>query len=172
MALDSKAQGEKALSSRMMPQDVATRWNYTYEMLSFAYTYWTAFNKLTNNREMKMKKYALEDTEWDLVDQLATVLKVGDCRFFFCSLMCPQIFKDATLFFSRETPNVAKVIPAMDHIDNHLATAVKNGSYKPAIQAALTIGKKLLNKYYAATDHSELYRIAMSPSFSFLILIH
>ena len=79
----------------------------------------------------------------------------------FCSLKCHQIFKDATLFFSCETPNLAKVIPAMDHIDKHLATAATNGTYKPAIQAALTIGKKLLNKYYVSTDHSEMYRIAM-----------
>jgi hypothetical protein len=80
MALESKARGEKGLSSRMMPRDVATRWNYTYEMLSFAYTYRTAYNKLTDNRDMKMKKYALEDTEWDFVDQLATVLKVSNRR--------------------------------------------------------------------------------------------
>ena len=83
-----------------------------------------------------------------------------------------QIFKDATLFFSRETPNLAKVIPAMDHIDKHLATAATRGQYRPAIQAALTVGKKLLNKYYAATDHSEMYRIAMSNLFpiSFLYM--
>jgi hypothetical protein len=54
------------------------------------------------------------------------------------------------------------VIPAMDHIDKHLATAATSSKYNPAIQAALTVGKKLLNKYYAATDHSEMYRIAMS----------
>lgn len=72
-----------------------------------------------------------------------------------------QIFKDATLYFSRATPNLAKVIPAMDHIDRHLATAALDSDYDPAIQAALAIGKKILNKYYAMTDHSELYRIAM-----------
>jgi len=55
----------------------------------------------------------------------------------------------------------------MDHIDKHLATAATNGTYKPAIQAALTIGKKLLNKYYASTDHSEMYRIAMGICFLF-----
>jgi len=49
----------------------------------------------------------------------------------------------------------------MDHIDHHLATAVLNFDYNPAVQAALAIGKKVLNKYYALTDHSELYRIAM-----------
>ena len=75
--------------------------------------------------------------------------------------MSLQIFKDATLFFSRATPNLAKVIPAMDHIDKHLATAARNDAYMPCIQAAVAMGKKLLNKYYSYTDHSELYRIAM-----------
>jgi hypothetical protein len=49
----------------------------------------------------------------------------------------------------------------MDHIDQHLATAATNNTYKPCIQAAVAMGKKLLNKYYSYTDHSELYRIAM-----------
>lgn len=49
----------------------------------------------------------------------------------------------------------------MDHIDQHLATAARNNTYKPCIQAAVAMGKKLLNKYYSYTDHSELYRIAM-----------
>jgi hypothetical protein len=49
----------------------------------------------------------------------------------------------------------------MDHIDQHLATAAANNTYKPCIQAAVAMGKKLLNKYYSYTDHSELYRIAM-----------
>jgi hypothetical protein len=49
----------------------------------------------------------------------------------------------------------------MDHIDQHLATAARNNAYKPCIQAAVAMGKKLLNKYYSYTDHSELYRIAM-----------
>ncbi len=49
----------------------------------------------------------------------------------------------------------------MDHIDQHLATAARDNTYKPCIQAAVAMGKKLLNKYYSYTDHSELYRIAM-----------
>ncbi len=67
------------------------------------------------------------------------------------------------LFFSRDgTPSVASVIPAMDHIDQHLATAVIGNKYNPAIRAALAIGKKTLNQYHNWTDHSEVYRIAMS----------
>lgn len=72
-----------------------------------------------------------------------------------------QIFKDATLFFSRGTPNLPTVIPAMDHLDSFLATAALDDQYLPSIQASVTIGKKLLNKYYDMTDHSEVYRIAM-----------
>jgi hypothetical protein len=52
------------------------RWNYTFEMLSFAYTYHDAYNELTSNREMKMRKYEIEDQEWEIVKQLADVLKV------------------------------------------------------------------------------------------------
>lgn len=72
-----------------------------------------------------------------------------------------QIFKDATLYFSRSTPNLAKVIPAMDRIDQHLATSSLNDSLPSCIKGALAVGKRLLNKYYSYTDHSELYRIAM-----------
>jgi hypothetical protein len=50
----------------------------------------------------------------------------------------------------------------MDHIDRHLATAARDDTYLPCIQAALSMGKRLLNKYYSSTDQSELYRIAMS----------
>jgi hypothetical protein len=50
----------------------------------------------------------------------------------------------------------------MDHIDKYLATASTDDKYLPSIQAALAIGKRLLNKYYSATDKSEVYRIAMS----------
>ena len=53
------------------------------------------------------------------------------------------------------------VIPAMDHIDQHLATAATNPSYPHALKAALSIGKKTLNRYYDKTDQSEVYRIAM-----------
>ena len=55
----------------------------------------------------------------------------------------------------------AAVIPAMDHIDEHLATAAISDQYCVAIKAVLAIGKKTLNRYYDKTDHSEVFRIAM-----------
>ena len=77
------------------------------------------------------------------------------------SLIKEQIFKQATLFFSGKTPNLSKVIPAMDYIDRHLASGSVNMAYLPSIRASMLIGKKLLNKYYNLTDVSEVYRISM-----------
>jgi hypothetical protein len=77
MATASKSKTQKPLSRWMMPRDVATRWNYTYEMLNFAYIYRDAYNELTSNRDMKMRKYEIEDSEWEIVKQLADVLKVS-----------------------------------------------------------------------------------------------
>jgi len=72
-----------------------------------------------------------------------------------------HIFKDATLFFSHSTPNLATVIPAMDHIDETLTNQSQDASFEPSIHAAISIAKKTLNNYYDKTDHTEVYRIAM-----------
>ena len=66
------------------------------------------------------------------------------------------------MFFSHGgTPNIASVIPVMDHLNEHLAMAAVSQKYDPAIRAAVTIRKKTLNQYYDQLDHSDLYRIAM-----------
>jgi hypothetical protein len=142
---------ELELGHRMMPRDVSTRWNSTYDMLSFALKYRDALDIITGDREMKLRQYEMDNEEWDIARQLCEVLK---------------IFKDATLFFSRNgTPNIATVIPAMDRIDEVLATSAFDSQYSVSVQAALAMGKKTLNRYYSKTDHSEVYRIAMSECF-------
>ncbi|KAF8168385.1 hypothetical protein B0H34DRAFT_628546, partial [Crassisporium funariophilum] len=98
------------------------------------------------NRSMNLQDYELKEKEWEIVKHLRDVL---------------AIFKDATLFFSRSGTSIATVIPAMDHLDSHLATAIGNAKYSVALKAALAMGKKTLNRYYNKTDHSEVYRIAM-----------
>jgi hypothetical protein len=79
-----------------------------------------------------------------------------------------QILKDATLFFSRGTPNLATVIPAMDHIDERFTTDALDVTYEPAIRSSLGITKAMLNHYYNMTDYSEVYRIAMGESTSWI----
>jgi hypothetical protein len=65
------------------------------------------------------------------------------------------------MFFSRSTPNLATVIPAIDHIDEMLTSHRSNISLNPAVQSALALGKKTLDRYYSLTDSSDVYRIAM-----------
>ena len=73
-----------------------------------------------------------------------------------------QILKDGTEFFSHRSPNLAAVIPAMDHIDKDFTTKTQaDSNTHPAIRYALTLAKKTLNRYYSLTDESEVYRIAM-----------
>jgi hypothetical protein len=61
----------------MIPHDVCTRWNATYDMLDFAYEYKKAINKITDIRDMKLRAYEIELHEWKLVRQLRDILKVS-----------------------------------------------------------------------------------------------
>ena len=73
-----------------------------------------------------------------------------------------QIFKDATLFFSRDTPNLATVIPAMEHMSNMLDGCIRDEvKYEEPIRIALSLAKRTLTKYYNLTDAADTYRIAM-----------
>ncbi|KAE9398591.1 hypothetical protein BT96DRAFT_821741, partial [Gymnopus androsaceus JB14] len=73
-----------------------------------------------------------------------------------------QILKDATTFFSSNSPIIAAVIPAMDAIDEAFATGIINEQLlSEPIRHALSMGKKTLNKYYTLTDDSDIYRMAM-----------
>ena len=73
-----------------------------------------------------------------------------------------QVLKDATLYFSHSTPNLAMVIPVMDHIDQVLSTHSHNKKFLPSIRSGVSLGRETLNRYYSRTDQSEVYHIAMS----------
>nr|GAT55264.1 predicted protein [Mycena chlorophos] len=106
-------------------------------------------------------------TEWTMLEDMKYVL---------------QFFKDTTLYFSRDTvTSITQVITTMDKLDDMMMTAVisstvevppTNSSGQPmtkltkcklhaALIAALKPAKNMLNKYYALTDQSSIYRIAM-----------
>jgi len=159
------------LNERLMPRDVTTRWNSTFVMLDFALAHRKALDLLTQDRTNGLREYEISEAEWQIAQQLRDALKVRlqACARSLASIFIrrPQIFRDATLFFSRGTPNLATVIPAMDHLDQHLATASLNRNYVPAVRVALAIGKAKLNRYYNLTDSSEVYRIAMGKCMHF-----
>ena len=60
----------------IMPWDVSTRWNSTYEMLKFAYLYREAIDRITGDPAMKLKDYELSESEWGTVKELRDSLKV------------------------------------------------------------------------------------------------
>lgn len=72
-----------------------------------------------------------------------------------------KIYKDATLFFSQDqVSSIANVIPTMDRIDALLTDAPVE-PLSPSVKKALKFARKSINKYYAKTDLSNVYRIAM-----------
>ncbi|OBZ79481.1 putative AC9 transposase [Grifola frondosa] len=153
--------------ARVMPRDVATRWNSTFDMLEFAIEYRLGIDKICADRNAGLRQLELSEREWECARQLCDVLKVSHnhhtlpqslTRFW---RLLTQVFKDATLYFSRATPNLAMVIPAMDHVDERLTTDSINRAFDPAVRASLGLAKKTLNRYYSKTDLSETYRTAM-----------
>ncbi|KAI0754552.1 hypothetical protein C8Q80DRAFT_1056960, partial [Daedaleopsis nitida] len=112
-------------------------------MAVVAVQYREPIERLCARRDGGLRAYELSAREWDILEQLR------------------DIFKDATLFFSRKTPNVAKVLHAMDHIDTVLTNQTRDEKYDSAIRAALHLGKKVLNRYYDLSDLSAVYQLAL-----------
>lgn len=90
------------------------------------------------------------------------------CPTLLLSHLC-QVFFDATQFFSRGgTPALPTVIPAMDRIDEFLTGHSLDKTLKPPVAAMCKLAKDTLNRYYAKTDYSDAYRIAMSTLLPFV----
>jgi hypothetical protein len=60
----------------LMPRDVATQWNSMFDMLDYAHAHWEAIDAVMQWRDLGLRKYELEDTEWVILQQLRDVLKV------------------------------------------------------------------------------------------------
>ena len=64
------------LAVKIMPRDVATRWNSTFILLDFAAKYREAIDKFTGDKANDVRNLELTDEEWEVVEQLQEVLKV------------------------------------------------------------------------------------------------
>jgi hypothetical protein len=69
---------ELNLQDRIMPRDVATRWNLTFDMLEFAIEYRKALDAISGDRDMELRQFELAEFEWKIAKQLHNVLKVCD----------------------------------------------------------------------------------------------
>ena len=65
------------LGQRMMPRDVTTQWNSTYDMLEFAVEYREGIDSITGNLNMKLRQYELSEEDWEIATKLRDVLKVS-----------------------------------------------------------------------------------------------
>jgi len=66
----NKTLSTHALPERMMPRDVSTRWNSTYDMLKFAIEYHVAIDAMTTICNFDLRQYELLPTEWDIAAEL------------------------------------------------------------------------------------------------------
>jgi hypothetical protein len=65
------------LPIRLIPHDVKTHWNSTFNMVKMALKYCAAVDDITANKGLKLCKYELDDDDWEIVSDLLRVLKVN-----------------------------------------------------------------------------------------------
>jgi len=152
------------LKEKLIPCDVVTRWNSTYDMLQFVIKYRKAIDAITADKSLKLCKYKLDNDDWQIIHDLVSVLAVCGCLYWMfrpldTDIVCQQ-YKHATLFFSQDSASTAAIIPAMDKLDNNLNPDTKR-TYHPAILAAMKLARHKINRYYLITDVSSIYCIAM-----------
>lgn len=67
---------EHKLPERLIPRDVATRWNSTYDLLVFAVKYEEVIDAMTGDKSNRtLRELELEQEEWRIVRDLVKVLK-------------------------------------------------------------------------------------------------
>ncbi|KAJ7831096.1 hypothetical protein B0H13DRAFT_1582379, partial [Mycena leptocephala] len=67
--------GTKNMAVRLLPRDVRTRWNSTYDMLVVAVQYKDVVNAVTADRNLPLRKYELSDSDWMIVEDMRTMNK-------------------------------------------------------------------------------------------------
>lgn len=71
-----KACAAHKLPVRLIPRDVKTRWNSTYDMVKMAFKFRPAIDEITADKSLKLRKYELDDDDWRIIGDLLRVLKV------------------------------------------------------------------------------------------------
>ena len=67
------------IKPRVLPCDVVTRCNSTFDMLNFTVQYQAIIDAMTADKSLKLRKFELETEEWTIVEDLVMVLLVSIC---------------------------------------------------------------------------------------------
>ena len=67
---------ELRIPERLLPRDVRTRWNSTYDMLDTAVRFRKAIDRMCGDKKNKLRSYELSKEEWEIARQLREILKV------------------------------------------------------------------------------------------------
>ena len=62
----------------LIPCDVVTHWNSTYDMLKFVLVYRVVIDNITADKRLKLRSYKLNNDNWAVIKDLVSVLEV--CR--------------------------------------------------------------------------------------------
>ena len=62
-------------TEKLLPRDVSTHWNSTFDMLSVAIDYRAAIDKMTDH-DKGLRSLEMSGEEWKIATQLRDVLKV------------------------------------------------------------------------------------------------
>ena len=58
------------LAIKIMPRDMSTRWNLTYDMLCFAIQYRKAIEDMTSDWTNDLRQFELVEEEWAIAEEL------------------------------------------------------------------------------------------------------
>ncbi len=123
------------------------------------------FNKTTG---LRLCQYMMTEEEWEVLDQCSDYLEVHmSCLYFYSIpiLAHCQLFKHAILDFSKSgKPLIFEVFPAIDKLMWFLEQGRDDMELHAAVRMACYRAMLVLNKYYAKSDESVIYRIAVSKS--------
>ncbi|KAJ7829499.1 hypothetical protein B0H14DRAFT_2366569 [Mycena olivaceomarginata] len=141
-ANDQTATGQKVALDRRVP----TQWNSDLACLAAHNKFETPVKQMTGV-DSGLTQYALTPAQWKLAKQLEEAL---------------EIFEDITQLFSRaEVPLIYEVIPMLESLEDQLANMRDDTTLPNVIRIAAIAGLMVVGKYYALTDDTEVYRIAI-----------
>jgi hypothetical protein len=110
----------------------------------------------------------MSDEEWTILGQLDPLLNVCNpsiCLEHYLTMTQALLFAMKKVSHSA-TPLIHDVIPVIDSLTTFFDKSIDDATLHPSVRHAALHEVLMLNKYYAKTDESVVYQIAMSMSLS------